>query len=81
MMREASGSRPDPMTPTDIDRELGTLSRKMLSGSASSADRTRYQELLQQRSMKLTRLPSMPKRRTRERETNTYRDDFERVPA
>lgn len=47
----------EPMTPTDIDREIGTLFDKFLSGEATEKDERRYQQLLEHRARHLVVMP------------------------
>ena len=45
------------MTPTEIDRELGSIFRRMLDGSASEKDMARQRTLMDMRSSMIVRLP------------------------
>ena len=55
----------DVMTPTEIDRELGALSSKMLLDEADEQDYQRYQELLERRARQLVTLPVVRSRYAR----------------
>jgi len=51
-------------TETDIDRELESISRKMLQGEADDIDSALYNDLLTKRSGMFLNLPQVPMRRS-----------------